>query len=166
MTRAPNITDFEKFIVVNLADVWEEELLPLCYRPEIIKILEECINSWHDNHPKRCLTRPWTLSDPELAPWELLDWGSWFDRIQDRIEAAGEKGDPEAVTHSHILKIILDEELGLSEPAVAELTSILERTERRFSPRREEPEWWMPAGACHFMAPWFLALATENPEPD
>ena len=162
VTRTPIITNVEEFTAVDFADIWEIELLPLCYRPEIVETLEECINRWDDNHQVPQLSRPWTLSNPEFAPWYFSRTDYWCEEIDNRIAAAAKEGDPEAAAYSDIRFVLfaaLNDELNISEATIAELTSIADMIERLFSPQREEPGWWAPIGACHFIAPWALALA-------
>ena len=134
----------EEYTAIDLADIWEAELLPLCYRPKVVAVFEECMNDWRDENanPNAVWRGRWTLSNPEPAPWELSRTDYWCMKVDRLIEAAARDGDWEAGAYSAIN--ICVGELNLSEATSAELNSIAHEIERKYEPQRVGAENGLP----------------------
>jgi hypothetical protein len=168
-------TDYE---VLPLNTLWPE-IHPHCSAPGVQALMNTSVRNWIKDHG-------WVQHKPEKdtwnilgalcgkcsAPWELGSSDYWCEEIDRRIEEGVVTDDPLAMlaktTESMYCMI---EEVRSSDSSIVSdkerklISELYTRTQAAFEPKPESLDWWAIRHACHYVAPFALALA-QHAYPD
>jgi hypothetical protein len=164
--------------ILPLNTLWPE-IYSHCSDPEVQAQITTSARNWIKDHG-------WVHHKPEKdtwnilgalcgkcsAPWELGSSDYWCVEIDRRIEEGIHDNDPLAVAanaseslyfaieelHSSGGSIVSDKERQL-------ISELYTRTQAAFEPKPDSLDWWAIRHACHYVAPFALALA-QRAYPD
>lgn len=162
-------TDYE---VLPLNTLWPD-LLPHCIDPAVQTVLNYAVREWikergcgADKQDEDTWDILGALDGKCAPPWELGDSCSWDMEFDHRIEEAAKNDDPLAYTAmaSTQLCFMIDELRSFNSMLVSDkdqhvVEDICDRFRNHFKPKPESLDWWVIKRACHYMAPFALALA-------
>ncbi len=147
-------SSLKNYQVIDLSKIWKDELLPLIDKSdELQKIHSICMEGFLADEPHGGLYN----EHQHGGAWELTTSTHHLDKVFKKLHAARDAGDPIANLYYKISDTLLSN--GLANEVQAALEASLDAILRRFSPTREEPEYWTPRHACHWTNTWAYFLA-------
>ena len=145
---------------VDTAQLWPGTLLPLLEASrDLQSALEAAVAYWVEDHLGGHGPADWRWDDPaHEAPFMLTRHDGAVLHVDERIEAALDAGDEDAVMHNALMTILIDG-LELPEDVSAVLREKAHEIYARFVPQPDEILWVRPMGSCHWFVEFELALA-------
>ncbi|WP_200235745.1 hypothetical protein [Thiohalocapsa halophila] len=153
-----------KFAIVDLQAVWTE-LRPLMEHPVMVAEMEKAIRSFISDHNLMNIPSwEWIPADPwrldlalnghHPAPWKFTLSDGWVMEVDQRVEAALEGGDPEAILAYDGYQVAQAAAERGADPALVKLLETMSsEAYRKFAPHPDEgPDWWTPMHACFWFA--------------
>jgi hypothetical protein len=168
-------TDYE---VLPLDTLWPD-IHPHCCDPEVQALMNTSVRNWIRDHGwshQKTEKDTWNilgaLDGKCAAPWDLGSGDYWCEEVDRRIEEGVYDNDPLAMTAkaSEELYCVIEEMHSSGSSIVSDkerqlIGDLYKRAQATFEPKPESLDWWAIRHACHYVAPFALALA-QRAYPD